>query len=400
MPPKSKVFLLCLLPWMAFAALCQTSTPSREEQIQQHKRTAEQYLAQQRPDLAIPELEKVVALDPNNVDARGNLGVLLFFRGEYQKAEPQLRAAVKAKPELWKIQALLGLAEAQMHEAAASRADMAAAFPHLTEEKFQLNVGHALIDNYTATGDLDKAASVASELLATRPTDVSLLYLSYRLYSDLANRATLTLALTAPNSAQMHQVMARELQRHGDTDAAIANYREAIKIDSSLPGVHAELADLLYHSSDETLKAAAQAEFEAALASNPNDARTLLSLGMIAAEKSDLKTAYADDSRAVELDPNDTDACTELAKVLILMNEREKAEQLLQRAVQADPSNYVAHFRLAGLYRQQGRIEDAKKQIDDYQKYRQMKDKLQKIFEDMRVKEARRLADEDTGPSR
>lgn len=399
MPPKLKVYLLCLLPWMALAAFCQTPASSRNEQIQQHTRAAQQYLAQQRPDLAIPELQKVVALDPSNVDARGNLGVLLFFRGEYQEAAPHLRAAVKAKSDLWKIQALLGLAEAQLHDASASRIDMAAAFPHLTEEKFQLDVGRALIDNYTAAGDLDQAATVVAELLSTRPTDVSLLYLSYRLYSDLTNRAILTLALADPNSAQMRHVMARELQRHGETTAAIANYREAIKIDSTLPGLHAELGDLLYHSSEEDLKAGAQAEFEAAVAENPNDERSLLSLGMIAAEKSDLKTAYADDSRAVQLDPNDSDACTELAKVLILMNERDKAEQMLQRAVQADPSNYVAHFRLAGLYRQKGRIDDAKKEIDEYQKYKQMKDKLEKIFEDMRVKAARRLADEETGPA-
>jgi Tfp pilus assembly protein PilF len=399
MPPKLTVFLLCLLLWTAVAALCQTPVLSHSEQIQEHTRAAQKYLSQQRPDLAIPELQKVVALDPANVDARGNLGVLLFFRGEYQEAAPHLRAAVKAKPELWKIQALLGLAEGRLHDAPASRDDMAAAFPHLTEEKFQLDVGRALIDNYTAAGDLDQAAAVVGNLLSTRPTDVSLLYLSYRLYSDLTNRAILTLALADPNSAQMHQVMARELQRHGDTPAAIANYREAIKIDSTLPGLHAELGDLLYHSGDENLKGGAQAEFEAAVAQNPSDQRSLLSLGMIAAEKSDLKTAYADDSRAVQLDPNDTDACTELAKVLILMNERDKAEQMLQRAVHADPSNYVAHFRLAGLYRQQGRLEDAKEQIAEYQKYKQMKDKLQKIFEDMRVKAARRLTDKDTDPA-
>jgi len=399
MPPQLKALFLAILLWITGAALCQTPVPPLRDQIQQHTKAAEQYLAQQRPDLAIPELEKVVALDPNNTDARGNLGVLLFFRGEYQKAAPHLRAAVKAKPDLWKIQALLGLAEAQLKDPAASRADMAAAFPHLTEAKFQLSVGRALIDNYTATGDLDQAASIAATLLSTRPTDVSLLYLSYRLYSDLTNRAILTLAISDPGSAEMHHVMARELQRHGDTDAAIANYREAIKIDPTLPGVHAELGDLLYHSSDENLKAGAQAEFEAAVAANPTDERSLLSLGMIAAEKSDLKTAYTDDSRAVQLDPNDTDACTELAKVLVLMNERDKAQQMLQRAVQSDPTNYVAHFRLAALYRQQGKTDEAKTEIAEYQKYKQMKDQLQKIFEDMRVKAARRLADEESGPS-
>jgi hypothetical protein len=34
------------------------------------------FLAQERPDLPIPEFQSIVALDPDNVDAQGNLGVL------------------------------------------------------------------------------------------------------------------------------------------------------------------------------------------------------------------------------------------------------------------------------------------------------------------------------------
>ncbi|HEX4036519.1 MAG TPA: tetratricopeptide repeat protein [Acidobacteriaceae bacterium] len=395
MSSKAAFLLVCWvavgIPWS------QSQTPpATKDQIETHSRRAHEYLAQQRPDLAIPELRTVVALDPNDLDARVNLGVLLFFRGDYAGAVPQLRAAVAIKPDLWKQKALLGLAEGRLHDPG-SQADLEAAFPHLTEEKFQREVGQVLIDQYTAGGDLDKAAMVVSELLATRPMDTGLLYLSYRLYSDLAGRSMLTLALTAPDSGEMHQVMARELARHGDNASAIANYREAIRIDPRLAGLHSELADLLYHSDDDKLKAEAPAEFQAAVAENPNDEQAILSLGMIAAENSDLKTAYADDSRAVELDPNDSDACTELAKVLVLMNEPDKAEQMLERAVQADPSNYVAHYRLAGLYRQHGKIDLATKQVAEYQKYKQMKDKLQKVFEDMRVAAARRLADEGTG---
>ena len=171
-----------------------------KDQIELHSRMAQQYLTQRRPDLAIPELEKVVALDPKNADANGNFGVLMFFRGDYKDAIPHLRAAMEMKPDLSKIQGLLGLAEVQLGNRGTSRADLEAAFPHLTEEKFQLEVGRALIDNYTATDDLDKAAATVSALLVSRPTDVSLLYMSYRIHSDLAGRAMLTLALTAPGS--------------------------------------------------------------------------------------------------------------------------------------------------------------------------------------------------------
>ncbi len=254
----------------------------------------------------------------------------------------------------------------------------------MTEEKIQTEVGRALINDYTATGDLEKAASVASSLLASQPTDASLLYTTYRLYSDLAGKTMLTLALAAPDSAEIHQTMARELARHGDEAAAIANYREAIRINPQLPGIHSELGDLLYYSTDATLQAQAEAEIKAALTANANDERAYLLLGKIAEKGSDTNAAYADYSRALELEPSDGDACTEVARMLVAMNQNEKAQQMFERAIQIDPSNYLAHYRLGSLYRQAGRSDDAKQQIAQYLKYKQMKDKLEKIFRDMR----------------
>jgi cytochrome c-type biogenesis protein CcmH/NrfG len=209
--------------------------------------------------------------------------------------------------------------------------------------------------------------------------------MSYRIYSDLAGRAMLTLALSDPGSAEMHQVMARELSRHGDTDPAIANYREAIAINPRLPGLHSELGDLRSHSPEKNLQAQAEAEFKAALEVNPRDEKAQLSLGMIAQKNADLKTALTDDSRALQLNPNDPDAYTELAKVLAMMNQREEAQQMFERAIQLDPTNYVAHYRLATMYRQQGKTDEAKQQVAEYLKYKRMKDQLEKIFHDMRV---------------
>ncbi|HEX3438156.1 MAG TPA: tetratricopeptide repeat protein [Pseudacidobacterium sp.] len=391
---KAVLFTLIFLSSAVPSALCQTAS-SKQDQINQHAQMAQQYLRQQRPDLAIPELQALVALEPEDVEAQGNLGVLLFFRGDSAGAVPHLRSAVKLKPGLWKIQALLGLAEGRLNDANSSRADLEAAFPHLEEEKFKIEVGKALIDNYTASGDLEKAAMTVSTLLAIQPTDTSLLYTAYRLYSDLAGKSMLTLALTAPHSAQMHQIMARELERHGDNDAAIANYREAIKIDPTLPGIHFDLGDLLYASLEENQRAEAESEFKAALTQNPNDEKSELMLGEIAAKRGDTKSAYEYESRAVELQPNDGDAHTDLAKTLILMNEQDKAQQQLERAVQIDPSDYVAHYRLSTLYRQQGNTEAARSELAEYKKYKDMKDKLRSTFHDMRVNSGERQP-EDT----
>jgi cytochrome c-type biogenesis protein CcmH/NrfG len=281
---------------------------------------------------------------------------------------------------------LLGLAELHLKDTSNARPDLEASLPHLKGEKVQDEVGDALVDSYTSSGELDKAARIVSVLLDVHPTDTRLLMMSYRLYSDLAANAMLTLAITAPHSAEMHQVMARELARHGDEQAAIANYQEAIKANPKLPGLYFELGSLLYDSSEEKLQSGAEAQFQAALAANPNDEKSQLMLGKIAERKGDLKAAFAADSRAVELQPDDPDACTELAKILITMDQPVKARALLQHAVQLDPTSYTAHYRLVSLDRAEGKSEEAKKELADYQKYKAMKDKLRELFHDMRVR--------------
>jgi Flp pilus assembly protein TadD len=60
----------------------------------------------------------------------------------------------------------------------------------------------------------------------------------------------LALSLAAPDSAQMHQLMAHEAARQGNTHAAVEEYRKAIAINPHLPGVHFELAELLNSSQE------------------------------------------------------------------------------------------------------------------------------------------------------
>jgi tetratricopeptide (TPR) repeat protein len=368
--------------------------PAQNSSFQQHVALAQKYLQQKRPDLAIPELEAAVAIEPSNVETQANLGVLYYFAQNYAKAVPHLQAAVKAKPGLWKIQALLGLGKAQLGEKDASREDLEAAFSHLDEEKIKMEVGQALVNAYTSTGDLEKAAGAVATMLESRPTDASLLFMAFRLYSDLADKATLTLALTAPESAEMHQIMARELARQGDDAAAISNYREALRSAPQIPELHSDLAQLLYHSPEAKLQAEAEGELQIALRANPRDMRSEMTLGMIAERRGDVNGAYTRYSHVMEIDPNSSDACTQMAKLLITMNQHEKAQQLFERAIQLDPTNYVAHYRLSTLYRQVGRAEDAKQQAAEYLKYKQMKSKLEKVFRDMRTPGADPGADE------
>jgi tetratricopeptide (TPR) repeat protein len=374
------------------------SGASRQQQIEAHNRQAQQYLKENRADLASAELRAIIALDPNNVDARGNLGVMLFFQGEYADAIPQLRAALKLQPGLWKIEALLGMSEKRTSDAQGALDDLEKAFPKLQEEKIRIEAGMELIEIYNGTGDLDKAAAIVSVLRGSYPTNVDVLYASYRIYSDLAGESMLSLSMVAPDSARMHQVMAHEMARQGDTEAAIRNYRQALTLAPQLPGLHFELAEALHAASSSTEKREAEGEYKAALAVNPFDEESERRLGEIAAERGDQKEAYEYYSRALQLQPNDAEANIDLAK-LISISQPEKAEALLQRALQLDPTIAVAHYRLSILYRNAGRTADAQHELEAYRKYKQMKEKLRGVYREMRLKTTEVKSDESDAPN-
>ena len=294
-----------------------------------------------------------------NVDAQANLGVLLFFQGKAADSIPHFRAALagrteEGQPGLAKIQGLLGMAESRTLDFANARKDMEAALPLLQEPRFQLQLGLELVGLYTDSGDLDKAAAVIAQLRKADPDNAEVLYAAYRTYSDLAGESMLALSLSAPDSAQMHQLLAHEDTRQGNTTGAIAQYRKAIAIDPHLPGVHFELAELLRTSTDEAAKKEAEQEYRAALKEDPQNEKSILRLAEIDAQKGDIEQSYKGYARAVELQPADADAKLGLAKTLIAMNQPDKALPLLEDAVKLEPTNATAHYRLATLYRKMG----------------------------------------------
>ena len=175
------------------------------------------------------------------------------------------------------------------------------------------------------------------------------------------------------------------LIKEGDNPAAIANYRAAIKLNPKISSLHFELAELLFASGTVKDRKEAVAEYKKALALNPLDGKAESELGKIAAQNGDTKVAFAHYSRAVKLRPDDAIALTGLAEVLTSMQQPDKALGLLERAVQLDPTSAAVHFRLSTLYRDAGRTADAKRELAEYLKYKNMQAQLSAIFKKMRL---------------
>jgi Tfp pilus assembly protein PilF len=386
------VLLLCATLSLSQAA------EGKQQEFAAHMQKAHGYLDEKQPALAIPEFQAAVAIDPENVDAQANLGVLLFFQGKAADSISHFRAALERQPGLAKIQGLLGMAESRTLDFADARKDMEAAFPALQDRRFQAQLGLELVGLDTESGDLDKAAAVIAQLRKADPDNAEVLYAAYRTYSDLAGESMLALSLAAPDSAQMHQLLAHEDTRQGNTNGAIAQYRKSIALDPHLPGVHFELAELLHTSSDETAKKEAEQEYHAALLENAQDEKSILKLAEIDARKGNIEQSYKEYTKAVELRPADAEAKLGLAKTMIEMNQADKALPLLEDTVQLEPTNATAHYRLATLYRKMGRVDDARREMELYKKFKEMKEKLLALYKELQVQPKEIRADEQDQP--
>ena len=374
--------LILALPWPGFIALNAQDTQHSVDALAQQ---AQKYLQDQKPQLAIPLLRKIISLDSKNLNAQANLGVLLFFQGNYAEAIPLLRAALQLQPDLWKVGALLGIAEKRTGDSAAAQNDLERAFSNLAlsnpeEKKLRIEVGLEMIELESAAAQFEKALSFVVKLEELAPQDPQILLAAYQISRQTMYQSLLSLVTVAPDSAQAHMIMAGELARQGDHAGAITHYREAIRLNPAIPGAHFELAEQLRTSPDPALNARAEEEYQAAVRLNPYDESSWRQLGEIMVAKSNFKAAQENYERALALQPKDSDARTGLAIVMISLNRPNDAISLLESALKDDPTNIAAHFRLSTLYRRAGRTVDAEHELEAFHHYQEVKDKLFKVF--------------------
>ncbi|MFL6447756.1 MAG: tetratricopeptide repeat protein [Bryobacteraceae bacterium] len=368
---------MILLPGLALMA---QNAPDVQSKVANLEQQVQKYLQDQKPELAIPILQEIASVDPKNLNAQANLGVLLFFQGKYADAIPHLRTALDLQPDLSKIEALLGMAEKRTGNPGEAGKNLERAFSKLEDKKIQIEAGLELIEIHSAAAQLEKALSIAVKLQELAPQDPKVLLATFEISRQFMNQTLLSMMMAAPDSAEMHMVMAGELARQGDHTNAIAQYREALRLNPRLPGAHFELAEQLRSSSDPALNAQAEAEYKAALRINQYDELSWRQLGGIMTAKGDFKTAEEDYKKALRLQPQDSDAKTGLAIVYISTNQTDGAISLLESAVKDDPTNMVAHYRLSVLYRRAGRVADAQREMDTFHRYKDIKDKLGKVF--------------------
>lgn len=230
--------------------------------------------------------------------------------------------------------------------------------------------------------DMDGALDFLRGLNQRFPGDAEVLYLAVHVFSDLSIRASQKLMLAAPSSYQVHELNAEALETQGKWSEAEAEYREVLKKDPQLHGIHYRIARLLLSGPPSaTAKADARRELEDELKIDPANAGAEYVLGELARQEGKDAAAVDHFTRATKLDAGFADAFIGLGRSLLAGDRAADAIAPLETAVKLDPNSPVAHFNLATAYARAGRKEDSAREFD---LQKQAAEKLQQTQQQVR----------------
>jgi tetratricopeptide (TPR) repeat protein len=340
---------LLLLVWLAGQA--GTSDAMRHVQAglearQQHKVEDE-----------IAEFRKATEIDPGLADAFVNLGAAYMEKHDYGAAIPPLKHALELSPDLTVAHQFLGYALLAQGYAAE-------AIPHLDRAGAREALGIAQIE----TGQLTEAVSNFTAALGKRPADPDLLYYLGHASGLLSKTAIDNLIASYPDSARAHQALAENYYALRQMPQAEKEYLEALRLRPDLPDLHLELGQV-YANSAQWPKA--EAEFRAETKQQPGKAEAAYRLGAALLQQGKTSEALPELKRANELKPEMPETLYSLGKAASLAGDSATAEKAWLKVIELEKNTSLAaqaHFGLAALYRKQGKTEQARHEMQEFQK--------------------------------
>ena len=316
---------------------------------------------------AIRAYREYLAVRPDSIEARSNLGAVLARAGRYEEAIAEYGHALAKDPENAAIILNLGLAYYKIGRAAdaAGRFEQAAALaPQFKDQAILL-----LASCYNSLGKYKKAIGALAALENEKSADQAFNYLyGTALIGDgesARGAVIINRILSRGDSAEARLLLGTtKLQAH-DHEGALADLEKAVALNDRLPGAHARLGELLLAMGEIARAAAA---FRQELALDPTDFVSNLNMGVLAKQDQEYADALLYLERALKSRPGDPGVRYQLALLELATDGLDQARKALETLIGESPDFAEVHGTLATVYYRQDRAADGDRERSIAQK--------------------------------
>jgi tetratricopeptide (TPR) repeat protein len=308
-------------------------------------------------DVAIAEFRKVTELEPRVAEGFVSLGQAYLENHDYGQAIPSLQRALELSPDSQPAHQLLGYA--LLAQGYASKA-----ISHLEKGEDNAALGIAQME----AGQLSNAVTNLQAALAKNPSDPDLLYYFGRASGLLSKQSIDTLIATYPDSPRAHQAMAENYYVLRQMPQAEKEFQAAMRLRPDLPKIHLELG-LVYATASQWPQA--EEAFRAETKLQPGLAEAAYRLGDALLQQGKVREARAELTRSDKLLPEMPETLYALGKAAALEGDGVSAEKDWKKVIELERATSLAaqaHFALAGLYRKQGKAQEAAREMEEFKK--------------------------------
>jgi len=238
---SSATLLLALCVIAPQSTTCQTS----EDQIEQSFRAGQQAMKQGDFTRAAQEFKKVLALDPNLVEAEANLGLAYQSLFDYDLAVRHLAKALHERPNLLGPNVIVGMDYLKL-------GSPEKAIPFLQHalklDPSNRDARQALASSYLGQENFRAAAEEFRDMAALDSDKSEAWFTLGHEYLDLSARLAFRGARLYRESAWGHRFLGDLLLQRSRWEDAAQEYRKALSADPKQSGLHASLGQSYLHA--------------------------------------------------------------------------------------------------------------------------------------------------------
>jgi tetratricopeptide (TPR) repeat protein len=303
-------------------------------------------------EAAIREYQFFLALRPERIEARSNLGAALARLGRYTEAIEQYQRALTLDGQNQAIRLNLALAyykTARMQLAAKELEQVAAAQPD------NPRVVLLWADCYLQLGEYQKVIALLTPHepahRSNSPEDRALAYLLgtalIREKQPEKGQVIIERIMRGGDSAEAHLMLGMTHLMIGDTAQALQEFEQAIKLNPQVPLLHTAYGKALAMTGNTDRASDA---FRTELKTNPNDFEANLQLGVMLKQDRNLDEALKHFERALLVRPGEPNARFYIQTIRIAQGKLTEALPELEKLVQEAPDFVEAQVQLAAVY--------------------------------------------------